>query len=203
MLSLSALAQLEKNKLYSDSVWLILLDIYIPAMNQTIYIAGNTEDVTWNGNLYQCFPFELGDVNDDAKGSLPSLDLKVSNVTRAIQPYLEHGNGGVGSKVTLRVVLSENINDPNPELEEQFTVTKTKTDPQWVTFTLGASYPSGSRRPLRRYLKNHCPFKYKGVECGATASQTTCPKTLVACRARNNSARFGGDPSIPQGGMYL
>lgn len=203
MLNLSTVAALEKNKLHSDGVWFVLLDIVVPELSQTIRIVRNTEDVVWNGNTYIAFPFELGNLTDDAKGSIPSLELKVSNVTKAIQYYLEQANGGTNGTVILRVVLNKNIESDIPELEEWFTVTNTKADAQWVTFTLGVKYPAGARRPLRRYIKNFCPYKYKGLECGATATQADCPKTLTGCRERNNAPRFGGDPSIPQGGVYL
>ncbi len=202
MLSLSAVATLEKNKLHSDGAWIILLDIAIPNM-ETIYICRNTEDITWNGTKYIAFPFSLGDVSEDNKGTLPSVELKVSNVTRQLQYYLEQGSGGVGSLVTLRVVNSKYLDLTTAEVEEMFSVTSTTVSAQWVTFKLGINYPSGARRPLRRFLKNFCPFKYKGIECGATSALTSCRKTLTECRERNNSTRFGGEPGIPSGGFYI
>ena len=68
MLNLSTVAALEKNKLHSDGVWFVLLDIVVPELSQTIRIVRNTEDVVWNGNTYIDFPFELGNLTDDAKG---------------------------------------------------------------------------------------------------------------------------------------
>ncbi len=203
MISLSAAAVLEKNKLCSDGAWIILLEITIPLLNETVRICRNTDNITWNGNEYIAFPFELGDVSQDNKGTLPSVELKVSNVAQALQPYIEEGQGGVQSTVRLMVVHSKHLDVTVPEVDELFSVTKTSVNSKWVTFTLGMNYPKGARRPLRRFIKDFCPFKFKSVECGATTTAyTDCKKTLNECRLRNNSTRFGGEPGIPSGGLY-
>lgn len=204
MLTLSAAAKLLKNTLHSDGAWLLLLEIQVAGLNDIIRVCRNTNDITWNGYTWIAFPFELGDISEDSKGTLPSVELKVSNVTRTLQYYVEQANGGVQSKVIIRVVHSKHLDLTSPELEEMFSVTKVSVDAMWVVFTLGMNYPSGARRPLRRYLKNFCPFKYKGIECGATSSSyPACDKTLTSCRTRGNAVRFGGEPGIPSGGMYI
>ena len=62
MISLSAISKAEKNKLSTDSCFLILLEI---RLQNTIYICYNNEDITWGGNTYIAFPFEIGDVTED------------------------------------------------------------------------------------------------------------------------------------------
>lgn len=202
MLTLSTAAKLLKNELHSDGAWLLLLEVQVKGL-ETIRVCRNTDDIEWNGFTWIAFPFDLGEVSEDSKGTLPKVELKVSNVTRTLQYYIEQANGGVQSTVILRVVHSKHLDLTSPELEEMFSVTGVSVNAQWVTFSLGMNYPSGARRPLRRYLKNFCPFKYKGIECGSTASYATCDKTLVQCRERNNAVRFGGEPGIPSGGMYI
>lgn len=203
MLTLSDVAKLEKNKLNSDGAWILLLEVQVAGLPDIIRVCRNNDDVTWNGFGWVAFPFELGDISEDTKGTIPSVELKVSNVTKALQYYLEQANGGVQSKVILRVVHSKHLDLTSPELEEVFSVTKVSADAMWVTFTLGMNYPNGARRPLRRYLKNFCPFKYKQIECGSNSSYQSCDKTLTACRERGNSTRFGGEEGIPSGGMYI
>lgn len=205
MLSLSAAAILEKNKLASDGAWLILLEVQVPD-GTVLRFARNTEDVSWNGETWVAFPFELSVMGEEAKGEIPKVSIQVSNVTRAVQPYLESSGGGVGSTAIIRVVHSGHLDMTTPELEELYSVTGVKVDAQWVTFTLGIEYPTTSRRPSRRNLKNFCPFRYGSVECGvsaaALAAYPACGKTLADCRERDNSTRYGGEPSIPQGGLY-
>ena len=201
MLSLSAIARQEKNKLHTDSSFIILLDI-IPDTSTVIRICYNTEDITWNNNLYQAFPFSIGETNEDSTGSEPSIDLKVSNVSQALTSIIEQYSGGNGMTVILRVVNTAAMTS-TPELQEQYTVNKCTVQEDYITFNLGSGYSLKTRRPLYRYMKNNCPFTYKGLRCGCTNTSSTCDHTLVACRVRGNSARFGGFVGIDQKGVYL
>ena len=198
MLSISAISKAEKNKLSTDSAMLVLLEI---RLKNTVYICYNNEDITWKGQLYQAFPFKIGETSEDSDGSDPNVQLQVSNVSQGLQWYVEDSGGGVGTEVILRVVNSKNLNGV-ADLEEFYTVLDCKIDEQWVTFTLGNDYSARTRRPLDRYMKNNCRFKYKGVRCGYTGSIKTCAHTLEDCRNHHNSVRFGGFVGIDQGGVY-
>ena len=198
MLSISAISKAEKNKLSTDSCFLILLEIQL---QNTVYICYNNEDITWQGQLYQAFPFEIGETSEDSDGSDPNVSLKVSNVSQGLQWYVEDSGGGVGTEVILRVVNSLNLNGA-ADLEEHYTVLACSVDEQWVDFTLGTDYSAKTRRPLDRYMKNNCRFAYKGVRCGYNGNKATCAHTLADCREHNNSARFGGFPGIDQKGVY-
>ncbi len=198
MISISAISKAEKSKLSTDSCFLVLLEI---RLKNTVYICYNNEDVTWKGQLYQAFPFEIGETSEESDGSDPNVSLKVSNVSQGLQWYVEDSGGGVGTQVILRVVNSKNMNG-NADLEEQYTVLSCKVDEEWVEFTLGSDYSARTRRPLDRYMKNHCPFAYKGLRCGYSGSLTSCLHTLQACRNHKNSTRFGGFPGIDQKGVY-
>lgn len=208
MLTLSSAAIIEKNKLAADGTWLVLLEINLVSPATTLRLVRNTDNITWNGQTWVAFPFDLGDVTEDSKGALPALTLTVSNVTRTIQYYLEQGAGAVGATVTLYVVHSKHLDLTTPELMETFEVISAKADAMNATFELGASYPLMARRPEKRIMKNFCPFIYGGPECAVSATELighpTCGKTLADCRARNNSKRFGGEPSLPvPGGIYV
>lgn len=199
---ISAVAILEKNKLASTGAWLILLDVAIPAV-VSLSLVMNTENITWQGREYVAFPFDIGETHEDSRGEIPAITLKVSNVSQAVQQYIEQGGGGVGAQVTIRIVHSDHLDNPVAEIEERFVCESCKADASWVEFTLGPGDPASIRRPERRFLKNFCPYPYKGLECGAASPETGCNKTLSDCRRRGNAARFGGEPSIPQGGIYV
>lgn len=198
MLSISAISRAEKNKLSTDSCFLVLLEI---RLENTIYICYNNEDVTWQGQLYQAFPFEIGETNESSDGSDPNISLKVSNVAQGFQWYVEDSGGGVGTEIVLRVVNSKNMNG-NPDLEEVYNVISCKVTEQWIEFTLGNDYSAKTRRPLDRYMKNNCRFAYKGVRCGYNGNMSTCDHTLADCREHRNSKRYGGFPGIDQKGVY-
>lgn len=201
-LTLSSAAIAAANTQNSDTAWLVLLEIILKDMDEHIYLVHNNEDVWWNDQTWQAFPFSIGDKKTDNKGTLSNISIQVDNTTRDLEYYLSTGNGGTGAEVILRVVRSDGLEETEPDFEEYFKVKQTSVTESWVTFTLGNSYSTKSRRPWRRYFKSTCPFKYKGVRCGCTSSLTGCNHTLTDCRARNNSTRFGGFPGIPQGGLY-
>ncbi|MEA5092464.1 hypothetical protein SDC9_37477 [bioreactor metagenome] len=206
MNNLSAAAKLLKNKLADDGAYLVLLEIAIYGTDIVLRLARNTDDVPWNGQNWQAFPFSLADLTETSDGEIPEVTLQVSNVERIVQGYVEQADGGGKSSATIRVVNSKLLTETEPLLEEFFTVTKTSCKEDYVYFTLGMGYKK-ARRPLGRYLKNHCSAKYGGCKCGVSAATmtafTSCDHTLVNCRARGNSARFGGQPLVGQGGLYV
>ena len=199
MLNLSAAAIIEKNKLVSDSVWIILLEIATP--DDTIRIASNNTNVEWGGYVWTAFPFIIDDMKYD-KEELIEVPVRISNVTKFMEYFVEYYDGLINCEVVLRVVNSNFLDEENPELEENFVITSTTTDSSWCTFKLGSGFPLRQRFPKDRLLKDFCPFIYKGVECGSTSSEPDCPRTLYGCYQRNNMSRFGGEPAMLIGGMY-
>lgn len=202
-ITLSSAAVACANKIDGDGAYLALLEIIIPGENEHIYLVRNNENIQWRGQLWQAFPFTLSDRKTDNKGTLSNITIDVDNTTRDLEYYLNQGGGGAGSKVILRCVRSDDLTATEADFEEYFSVKSTTITEDKVSFALGNAYSTKSRRPWRRYLKNTCPFKYKGVRCGATSSMASCNHTLADCRARGNSKRFGAFPGIPQGGVYV
>lgn len=201
MLPLSLAAKIEKNKIATDSCWITLLEIFMEGQD-SIKICSNNVDVTWNNAVWTAFPFTVDQVTQN-KTEIPTVPIKVSNITRVIEQYIEQYGGLVGTKVILRVINSNFLENAVAEVEETFTIESTTADAQWATFNLGGSLPVKMRFPFRRILKDWCPFVYKGIECAATSDLETCPHTLKGCRERNNSKRFGGEYSISTGGIYV
>jgi len=205
MLPLSSAAIIEKNKVAGDSVWVILLEITIPGAS-AIRICSNNENIVWNGETWVPFPFELDEMSENNGGEVPSLNVRVSNVTQELQYYLEETDGAVGFPVTIRVVNSKHLDLTSPELQLDFVCNDASYDARWITFKLGGDQKTNRRVPERRYLKNFCPFAYGGIECGipaaTKAAYPTCVKTLAQCRERGNSQRYGGEPALPLGSFY-
>lgn len=217
MLQLSAAAILEKNNFAQDSAWLALLEIQCPD-GEVIRLVQNTEDITWSDQEWIAFPFLIDSVKQ-SKTEVPQVPVRVGNVTRAIERFIEHYNGLVKSTVIIRVVLAKGgtrdaggkltLTGP-PEIEETFTVQKTASNEEWATFTLGGSLPIMLRFPFTRILKDWCPFKYAKIRCGIPEwvkdTYPDCGHTLLACRERHAAAgikviRFGGEPGMG-GGIY-
>jgi len=199
MRTLSTAALIEKNKLSTDSAWLILLEVTIGAT--TLKLVANNEDILWNGDTWQAFPFELDTVGETGKGEIPAVVVKVSNVTGEVQNLLEANGGANGVPVVIRVINTE-ATTTTAELELSFVVESSTYDEQWLTFRLTGANCLTRRVPRRRYLKNFCPFVYGGIECGVSAVTMaiypTCNRTSANCTKRGNSTRFGGFPWMPE-----
>jgi phage-related protein len=206
MLTLSAGAIAEKDKLASDSAWPVLLEIQIPGDQGYLYLTNNSENVTWNGQVWQAFPFGMDPIRENTGSELPQLTIRVSNVSRDVLYYLEQAGGAIDFPVVVRVVNTEVLGGSVAEAELEYVVKRITYDAQWVTFTLGGSQHIARRTPDRCYRKDVCPFAYGGIECGVSAATLvtyqTCDHGIVHCRERGNSARFGGEQGIPTGGWY-
>jgi len=89
MRTISSYGIVEKNKLTSNTVWLLMLQITIPGVAIPIRITSNNESVTWREESWIAFPFELDDISEESKGEVPQVTLRVSNVSRVMESYLQ------------------------------------------------------------------------------------------------------------------
>ena len=199
---------IEKNKLNAASPWLILLEITLvnPADSEDTSVfrfVRNTENITYDSQEYTAFPFEIEPTKYTSKGEIPTVTLRVSNITRIIQADLETYNGGVGSSVTVTVVHADNLSENYAELEMTFEVVACSTNAQWVVFTLGAPNPLRQRFPLDRYIPTHCCWRFKGVECGYAGEETECNHTYTTCVALGRQQSFGGFLGLRSGKLRV
>ncbi|MHA1736997.1 MAG: DUF1833 family protein, partial [Candidatus Heimdallarchaeota archaeon] len=155
-LNISTQAIIEKNKLTSTGVWLLLLEFLYPG-EDSIRICYNTENIVWNSETWLACPFQLGDVEEGREGKSTQVTLSVIDLTRTLTPILDGHGGGVGAKVWVRIVHSDHLNLVDPELEEKFEIVDVSIDHlNKIDFTLGAENLMNYRSPSDRYLKNHC-----------------------------------------------
>ena len=203
MKTIPAALILEKNKIATSSVLMILAEItFNDDASTVVRLARNNEDITFEGNVYTAFPFEIDTINFE-KGRIPSIALRVSNVSRLVQTYLEDTDGAVGSTVRLIVVNSTDYTSDLSDLELTYNIVDSSADAKWVSFTLGMPSPLNKRFPLYKYIANHCNWaaNFKGVECQYAGAETTCTGTLTRCRELSNSEHFGGFIGLGKGGV--
>lgn len=190
--------------LSTDGCILSALDIAIPD-TEMIYIINNGENISYGGNTYLAFDFNIGDITS-GKGETPTLQLAIDNTslvmglyTEAYDVYLkQNGIDGNAIKATLHIL---NTNDLSKSIADYyFELTDFKITGQWATFNLGAKSLWNKTYPLRKIYANFCGFKFKDPRCGYIGSLTACNKTLSDCRARGNSVRFGGYPGTGESG---
>lgn len=198
-MDLSTASMLEKNKMSSDGVWLLLLDIKYKD-EDTLHLVCNNEDIVHQGITYYKYAFSVSGTKDSTT-ELPSPTVSIANTTGALQSILESYDGISGAKVAIKAI---NSNVPDEVADEAYYVVSSCVSAKdVVSMTLGSGVSLTRRWPRERVLKDYCQYKYKGCRCGYTGDQEECRRTLTDCRAHNNSGRFGGEPTIPQGGLYV
>lgn len=195
MMNWSAVATIEKNKLANDKPFLLLIKVDIPNVDEPVYIARNTEDVTWNGHVFTRYPVEVDDTTEDGKES-SQINLKLSNAGGYLQIYAQKYTGFVDSTVTLYVVYAGDLDNPEPEFSVTLTCTASSYTEEWCTFTLSSDKDFSWRFPPYRYLQDYCKWRFKSVRCGYAGSESACDGTLATCRIPE---RFGGEPGIDSG----
>jgi len=180
VLTISSIAKEKKNSLTDTGSWLLLIDLFNQDESVHISICSNTEDVTWNSTDYIAFPFDIDDVPETSHGQLPTIGLKVSNVQRIVQGYVENDpDYGSGWKVELRVVHTSNIESSTPEIALEFTSLSVGADESFVTFQLGMPNPIRMQFPRRKFLPNACQHTFKDSGCGYTLSKIVGVVTQV------------------------
>jgi phage-related protein len=192
MKTLSAASIVEKNRLTSPYPWLILLEIAFPSPTNTVYLVRNTEAVTFKGHEHTPFPFEIEFGKETSAGDIPSVVLRVSNVTRVIQNAVELSDGLIDFDVVIHIVNHHYLSDDYSDLDLYLTVMGCTCDESWVTFNLGLENPLQKRFPRLRYFRDYCNWKFKSVECGYSGSTATCKRNFTNCQLLQNTTRFGG-----------
>ncbi len=193
MKTLPAALITEKNLLSSSYPWVVLLKITLTS-GTILYLNNSNDTVAFDGHDYSPFPFSLDDLVIESLGSLNTINLRVSNVTRVFQAYMEALSGGQGTTVQMTFANLNNLDADYSEIQWDFDLISVSSDNKWITFVLGAENLMKQRFPLFRYIANHCKwvYRFKGAECKYAGEDTTCTGTLEDCRAKGNSANFGG-----------
>lgn len=187
----------EKNRISQPNPWLLCLTLTNVAGDLVIRLVQNNEDVTINGEVYQAFPFEIDPIPEVTKGSLPTLAVKVSNIDRQIQAYIEQ-DATLGSGWTVDLDLHYYDLDTQttlPEISQTWKSLDITADKEYVTINLGMPNPMTSQFPKQKFTSNFCQRTFNdGVGCpystqGNGTGLTTCKKTIEECRERFSEAR--------------
>jgi len=191
----------EKSKRENAPIALYILERY----NGTddLNLAGYDEDVVYDGITYFKFPVTHEYVGENSEGRIDQVRVRLSNVSRLIQLYLE-GLDFRGKKVVIRTVWRDELADPDAHMDEVFYIDNYSADEKNVEFSLTSKFDVlGTDLPARRFSRNYCMWKFKSVECGYTGAETSCDKTKQRCKVLANYLRFGAFPSVPVRRIYI
>ena len=199
------------------------------------YHAGTNElsqDIVFNGKTYAAVPIEVDGFAVTTKGMLPRPKMKIANANNAITALLNSYNPLQAEVRRIRtckkfldaVNFSSGTNssaDPTAMFGggyESWYIDRVATENiELVEFELVGKLDLTNLRLPSRQIVEHCPWVYKGKECGYkpgkkfdlqnkqvfTASQDQCAKNLKACELRHPKGKgIGPDEKLlPFGGF--
>jgi len=189
---------IEKNKLSSSNIELLLLEVTYPS-EDPIRLCLNNENIVWNFQTWYPALFSLSGLAETKNSEIPSVTLTFMDITRVLMPYIETHNGGMGAEIILRVVDSVFLEVTTPKIEESMEILDCSIDSSnKISFKLGAENLINYRCPQNRYLKNHCRYEdFGSSQCGYVITGIeTCNRTFSNCDSLGNSSRFGGVPGV-------
>ena len=191
----------EKAKQENRPVFLYIIEDYDGSND--LYLAGYDEDVIYNGVTYTRFPITHEFIGENNQGQIDQVKVRLANVSRLIQLYLEQYDFR-GRKVIILTVWADQLADPDAYIDDIFYVDNYTADQNNVEFTLTSKFDVlGVDLPARRYARNYCSWKFKSAECGYMGVELTCDKTKQRCKQLNNYQRYGAFPSVPTRRIYI
>jgi len=197
----------------------------VNGIDQTYYYhAGTNEliaDIVFAGKTYSAYPIEADGFEVTSKGTLPRPSMRIANANNAISALLVLYNP-LQAKVTrirtckkfLDAVNFSGGNataDPTAKFEDEiwYIDRVANENPQLVEFELTSKLDLTNLALPRRQVLEHCPWKYRGAECGyrgtryfdlndqaTSAANDQCAKRYTSCAKRFLTGKlpFGGFP---------
>jgi phage-related protein len=191
----------EKNKAKNEPIFLYKIYDYDGSNN--LLLAEYDIDVTnpADREIYTRFPITHEFVSENTQGESSQVKIKIANVSRLIQTYLENYDFR-GKKVDIYLVFF-GLNDLTDYIKHTFFIDSYTADENVVEFTLSSKFDVlDVTLPSRKYLRTYCSWKFKDANCQYAGAETECNKTLQRCRTLANQINFGGFPSIPSQRLF-
>ena len=196
--------------------------LYFANLNQDVY--GFTMDASGNltdaEQLYTALPLQQSDFEMSSDGQIPSLDISVPNVDRAMESVIQNNDYLRGCEMYIITTFSTYLPsgagdagyigssaDRHACMKEKLFIDSTTSNEEVVTFTCKPKFVIDNMTLPRRRFSRECNWEYGSAECNVSttmiASYTDCDYTLHDCKLRQNEERFGGFPGIPNRGIII
>lgn len=209
-------------KIHQDQPFVWCWDLQLehnPTTDTRAWLTPYPSPLTTAGKEFQPYPIMQGDIDENAEGDLPQLELNVSNHGRVIAPYLEtvaEGDGLVGSIARGYLV---NTDDLSQQMIFDFRVGGVTLTDEWATLRLEMFNFFKRRVPNYTFNPQVCGWRFGtgtaahpspcGYIINAAAAYTSCNKDVADCILRGDDEdvrnlprlhplRFGGFLGIPQ-----
>lgn len=198
----------EKNKREgSFPVYLYAIEI-VPG--SVLYYTSNNKDISFyrpktsTPQVYSAAPISHDRVETNTHGEIGTVQLTIQNVNRYIISLLLNYDALRGCKVTILLVFSDALGDPDNYLIDEYYIDSSTVGESAAVFNLKSKFAIDKIvLPRRLYKRDQCSWSFKGTECMYSGVATVCKKTFNYCASLSNQSRYGGFPSIPSRNIYF
>lgn len=186
--------------------------VYWAEWNQNVdYYQPNTA----TAQTYTAMSMKLGDITYTGVDQSPQLTLTIQNIDRVMVAYMENNDGLRGREVKIVRTFIGTLGNASACTVESYYVDGGRSGLSDVQLSLAPKTTIYNiQLPRRIYRRDQCQWHFKESECTGTsgtpsnstlasASVTTCMKTLASCELYNNASRYGGFPGIPTKRVYF
>jgi len=182
-----------------------------------IRLANWHEPVTFDGELYLPYPFEVGSIRISGQGSVPGLIIKTPAADGYIIALLEQNDAFIDCSLHILKVFEDHLADNTMVVRSTYTIDSVEgiVEDQ-LELSCTPRIFKDLKVPRRAMFRGTCPWLYKGEGCwlsdglggleapvGFTNESTYCTRTLDACKLHNNFSRIGCAPAMPWGHPFL
>ncbi len=211
----------EKNKQANTPCMLYEIEIPLPTPSTLRLCEWDTviHYPTAGGFDYLPFPLKHEGIGSNALGEIDAVQIKLSTVDRSIISALATNNGLIGSKVVMKLVFMDRLDDAAAHILNTFYIDSVTTTEQEATFNLTSRLDLYEVViPGRMFVRDHCQWTFKQEGCwlwsgtawvapdGFINGGVECDhlrRGPVGCKYHVNSSRFGGFPAIPKRGVWV
>ncbi len=192
----------QKNAITNAPIYLYTIYDY-DGVGNNLNLAEWSEDIVFDGVTYSKFPISHDEVGENSQGQTPSIRIRIANVSRLIQYYLETYDWR-GKKVLVRLVFLDKLAIADCKLDFIFYIDSYTANEKAAEFNLLPKVDALQiTLPRRTHSRNYCQWRFKSDECGYAGAETECNKTKQRCKVLNNYVRYGGFPAIPSKKLYV
>ena len=222
---LTDVATARSRQLAEQYPWVWLYEVEVPTTPPTRYRLTNYDaEITFGAAtdgtplVYTPFPVVQTNLEQNAEGDLPQIQLQVSNESLFIRSILEDYDGLVGQPIVVKLVHTLELEVASAAVRFDGQIVSCSATFDRVSWNVSALSLTQAVLPGQRYIRGHCRFRYGDERCGYDLTNSTlatahpaCSKSLEACELRGDEevaagllrqhpARFGGWPGIPRQG---
>lgn len=163
------------------------------------YAANNTNDIVFNGYIYQAASISRTDVETNMESKLEEVSITVPNVNREFSAYIANGGRINGYTCRVLTVMRDALDDPrNYAITFQGEIDGATINGKTSSFRVRSYNGSFNIKVPRRKYSPFCELDFKSEWCGYTGPEVLCDRTCTRCEELGNLDNYGGFLAVPR-----